>query len=109
MITYGYSIAIMGCDAFYDETCGDFYWADEHEFVTEYEFDSQEDAISFLRGITEEQVIAWEKESKCNSLEATIICERYDDDQFIDFTMSGAAEWVGNQLNGIWDGWVRIA
>ena len=107
MTTFDYAVTIMGCDASFDD--GELTWGDEHELVHERHFDSQEEAIEYLRSISRDQVIVWEKESRCNSLDAIIQRDEFEDGEFVRFVMTGEAEWVGAELNGIWDeNWNRV-
>lgn len=105
-VTYDYTIAVHGNDFIDGE------WADEHYHVCDIPVDSKEKAIRYLRGITKEQALEWERESECNALDIIVFADEVDEYGFytLMFNIVATCEWIGDGLNGIWlgDGIERI-
>lgn len=100
---YEYHVEIAGCDWIEDALDGSGYWDDEHETVETVVFDTLAEANAFVRSITTEQVVAWEKESRCNALDVVIYQERVIDNVYdLAWIIMGEAEWIGSNINSIW-------
>lgn len=96
--TYDYTVAIHGND--YDPEYG---WSDEHYHLKDVACDSYEEACEFLRNITQEQAIEWERQTKCNALDILIFADPVlpDGTYEIDFKIVGECEWIGDKCNCI--------
>lgn len=105
-VTYVYTVEVMGCDFIDGE------WSDEHEFVCDIQFDTEKEAVDFLFGITKEQALEWEQESRCNALDIIVLEDPVMPDvtQVYEINIVATCEWIGDGLNGIWlgDGEERI-
>ena len=99
---YDYTVAIMGQD--YDHECG---WSDEHYTAKEVPVDSYEDAVAYCDAITEEQVLEWERRSKCNALDVVIFADEVMESgtYTMEFHIVGEYEWIGTKLNArdVWE------
>lgn len=107
-----YTAQINGCDVEEDYR-GEMCWSDEHYTIEEIPLLDETHAIAFLKGISPSQAVAWENKSKCNSVEVIVYMDEVHLDEdgsghYDDFRIFGSAEWIGNQLNGIWIGNERI-
>lgn len=104
--TYGYTVSIQGND--YEP---DYGWSDEHYHLKDVPFDSYEEACEFLRSITPEQALDWERQTECNGLDIIILVDFILPDGTHDyshgFTMIGECEWIGDKCNCI-DVWEPV-
>jgi hypothetical protein len=93
--TYDYTVVIQGND--YDP---DYGWADEHYHLKDESFDTYEEACEFVRGITPEQALEWERETECNGLDIVIFADPLIDWMYeLSFEALGFCEWIGDKLN----------
>lgn len=99
VVSYDYTVQINGCDFDFDEKC----WFDEHHTVTEFVFDTLEEAQKFVRSITAEQALEWERQSDCNGLDVLIYKDEVlEGGNYDDFEIVGEREFVGGNENGTW-------
>jgi hypothetical protein len=97
---YGYCAVIQGND--WSEDDG---WAEEHAFVQDVPLADERLAIQFLRGITPEQALRWERESGCNALDIIVVRDEVSHGMpTYGFEVVATCEWIGSKLNGIWLG-----
>ena len=107
-----YAVEIRGCDYWVDDN-GEYMWEDWHEHIEEYQFDTKEDALDFIKSITAEQLREWEKPGY-GGIEAVLAAlevvgsDDHSEGNINDFTIVASGEWFGTNLNGIWDGFERI-
>lgn len=97
--TYDYMVAIQGNDYDFEYDC----WEDEHYHLKDVLCDSYEEACEFLRSITPEQALEWERQTKCNGLDITIFADPVlpDGTYELAFTVVGECEWIGDKCNRI--------
>lgn len=98
---YEFTVQINGND--YDP---DYGWADEHYTLKEETFDTYEEACEFLRGITPEQALEWERETDCNGLDVVIWKDELVGSSIVgwnygDSAIVGESEWIGDKCNVI--------
>ena len=99
--TYTVQIAGSNFDFEYKE------WDDELYTVEEHEFDTLEEAQEYVREITTEQVVEWEKQADCNGLDVVIWEDEWVQVSEVGwhdngFSVVGEKEWVGDKVNGEW-------
>lgn len=97
---YTYSVMISGND--YDP---DYGWADEHYVLKTEGFDTYREACEFVRSITAEQALEWERQTECNGLDIVIFADPAADWVYeLASKELGYAEWIGDKLNAtdIW-------
>ena len=93
--TYEYNVMISGNDYI-----PDYGWADEHYHLKDECFDTYEEACEFVRGITKEQALEWERETGCNGLDIVIFADPLIDWMYeLSFETLGFCEWIGDKLN----------
>ena len=98
-ITYDYTVQINGCDFDFEDKC----WCDEHYTLKEIVFDTLEQAQEFVRSITAEQALEWERETNCNGLDVLIFKDEVlEGGNYDDFEIVGEREFVGGEENGTW-------
>jgi len=103
--TYDYMVVIQGNDYDFEYDC----WEDEHYHLKDVLCDSYEEACEFLRSITPEQALEWERQTECNGLDIIIIADTVlpDGTDELDFIVVGECEWIGDKCNCI-DVWEPV-
>lgn len=91
-----YSVEINGCDYLEDQLTGECYWSDWHEVVETKSFATKGEARRFVRSITTEQIIAYEKEACTNALGIDVLELIDTHGRFECWTLIGCVDWVGN-------------
>ncbi len=108
VMCYDYTVQINGCDLI--EEGDEFFWSDWHLTIGERIFDSEEQAREFIKSVTPQMLVDWEKQSKCNSIEIIVYKDEVlEGGNYDDFSIVGSAEWAGTTLNGVWWHDERIA
>lgn len=97
--TYDYTVAIQGNDYDFEDDS----WYGEHYHLKDVPCDSYEEACEYLRSITPEQALEWERQTKCNGLDITIFADPVlpDGTYELDFSIVGECEWIGDKCNCI--------
>lgn len=94
-VTYDYTVAIQGNDFI-----PDYGWADERYPLKEESFGTYEEACEFVRSITPEQALEWERETDCNGLDIVIFADPVIDWMYeLSFKELGCCEWIGDKCN----------
>lgn len=96
MVETVYTVEISGIDWFEDPDTGNGYWGEEHYVCETFEFDTYEEAKGFVLDMTEEQVIAYEKNEHCNSLDVCIYKRIAISEYGEEWNLEGDAAWIGN-------------
>ena len=100
-MTYDFTVAIQGQD--YDPVYG---WGGEHYHLEDVPCDSYEDAVAYCDAITTDQVLEWERRSRCNGLDVVIFADPVMDDGTYElgFHVVGEYEWIGadRNLRDVW-------
>lgn len=95
-VIYEYTVVIQGNDFI-----PDYGWADEHYHLDDALFDTLEEAREFVRSITPEQALEWERMTDCNGLDVVIFADPVlpDGTYELGFEIVGECEWIGDKLN----------